>query len=141
MKTATALLVFLSLTATVSHAQDATRKATDPETAREQQKAQQQDTRVKPPADTTLPVAKDKRRDYLLEAIVIPNKTIAKNFETAVLVDENGKIHTGIVKSENDEAITLVQADGRQVTILTETIELRRAGRDTRVSSLTVPSI
>ena len=32
-------------------------------------------------------IAVEKKRDYLLEPIVAPNKTVAKNFETVVILD------------------------------------------------------
>src|SRR5262249_33994115 len=41
----------------------------------------------------------DKNREYLLEAIVDPNRQIAKGFETAILQMEDGQVHAGIIKS------------------------------------------
>ena len=49
----------------------------------------------------------DKRRDYLLESIVDPNKQIAKGFETAILQLANGKVYAGIIKSEDNQHLRL----------------------------------
>ncbi|MGE5193426.1 MAG: PVC-type heme-binding CxxCH protein, partial [Deltaproteobacteria bacterium] len=49
------------------------------------------------------------KRDYLLEAIVLPDKQIAKGFDPVVIVTESGKVHAGIIKED----------DGRQVRLMT----------------------
>lgn len=74
-------------------------------------------------------IALEKNRDYLLESIVLPNKTIAKDFDAVMLATDDGKIHTGIVKSENDETIQIITAEAKLETIDKETIEERRAAK------------
>ncbi|MBW3598012.1 MAG: HEAT repeat domain-containing protein [Planctomycetes bacterium] len=74
-------------------------------------------------------IGADKKRDYLLEAIVAPSRTIAKNFETAVVATEEGFVHTGVVKFEDEAVLRLVTAEGKQITIDKETIEERRTGK------------
>ena len=81
-------------------------------------------------------IAKEKKREYLLEAIVQPNKVIAKGFETAVIIDIDGKVQAGIVKQENDEHVQLLTADGQLVTILQDDIDARRAGESAMPSDL-----
>lgn len=71
----------------------------------------------------------DKQRDYLLEAIVAPNAKIAKGFETAVLLMEDGKVHTGIVKAEDDRVVTLMLADGALLRLNQSEIEERAQGK------------
>lgn len=74
-------------------------------------------------------IAKQKDRRYLLEAIVLPDATIAQNFETAIVLTEDGEIFTGIVKSETDAELVLVLADGKTVTIAIDAITDRRKGK------------
>lgn len=73
--------------------------------------------------------AADKKRDYLLEALVLPNKTIAKGFETVVIRDFDGQTHTGIVKLENGDRVELMTAEGKLVMIAKENIEARKEGK------------
>jgi quinoprotein glucose dehydrogenase len=69
------------------------------------------------------------KRDYLLESIVNPNKEIAKGFETVVLTLTNGKIVTGIVKSEDAKEVRLITAEGQLVAVPKKQIDERLAGR------------
>ncbi len=71
----------------------------------------------------------DKKRDYLLESLVDPNKQIAKGFETMILQMSDGKVYAGIVKREDDQMIQLVQPDGRIIAIVKSEIEERAIGR------------
>ena len=73
--------------------------------------------------------AADKKRDYLLEAVVHPNKAIAKGFETVVIRDFEGQTHTGIIKLETEERIELMTAEGKLVTIAKAEIEARKEGK------------
>ena len=74
---------------------------------------------------------KGKDRAYLLESIVVPSAKIAEGFATAVVLTEDGQVHTGVLKSETDEAITLILVDGtktRELAIPTDTILDRADG-------------
>ena len=71
----------------------------------------------------------DKTRTYLLEAIVLPNKAIAKNFESVLLVTDDGIVHSGIVKAEDDQKIQLMTVEGKLVQITKEQIDERREGK------------
>ncbi len=69
-----------------------------------------------------------KTREYLLEAIVTPNSAIAQNFETVVILDDDGKTSSGILKSENDSSLTLMDAQGALIQIKKDSIEERKKG-------------
>lgn len=82
-------------------------------------------------------IAKTKDRTYLLESIVLPNKAIAKGFETALLVLFDGKTVSGIVKSEDDETITLVKPMGEEVRVNKDDVDLRAEGKSGMPEDLT----
>ena len=90
-------------------------------------------------------IAVDMKPDYLLESLVLPSKTIAKNFDTVVLVTSDGLVHTGIVRQEDDEQIRLITAEGKPVSVPKAEIEERKAGKssmpDDLVGKLTKPEL
>jgi len=69
------------------------------------------------------------KRDYLLEAIVDPNKEIAKGFETVVLVLTNGKTHSGILKSEDSKEVRIMTPEGQMLSVPKDQIEERGRGK------------
>ena len=71
----------------------------------------------------------DKTRDYLLEAMVDPNKQIAKGFETAILQMADGKVHAGIIKSDDGQRIQLHKPEGAIVVLEKSAIEDRAVGK------------
>jgi len=71
----------------------------------------------------------DKKRDYLLESIVEPNKQIAKGFETAILEMADGKVYAGIIKKDDEQHLQLQQPDGQIVVIDKSQIEERATGK------------
>lgn len=74
-------------------------------------------------------IGKDKDRAYLLEAIVDPNAKIAKGFETVILVTADGKIHSGILKSEDDSVVQLMTPTGALVSVAKDEIDERANGQ------------
>lgn len=80
-------------------------------------------------------------REYLLESIVAPDKTIAKGFETVVVVTADGLAHTGVVKAEDDRQLTLITPEAKLITIPKDQIDERARGPssmpDTLVKYLT----
>ena len=64
-----------------------------------------------------------------MEAIAAPNKAIAKGFETVNIVDDNGKIHAGILKSEDDKVVKLMTAEGKLISIAKDSIDERGSGK------------
>jgi quinoprotein glucose dehydrogenase len=77
------------------------------------------------------------KRDYLLESIVVPNKQIAKGFETVVLTLKNGKSQTGVLKSEDAREVRLMTADGQLIAVLKNQIDERETGKSAMPEDLT----
>ncbi len=73
-------------------------------------------------------IAKEKARDYLLEAIVAPDAKVADAFRTTVLVTDDGRTVAGIVTGEKDGILSLKNADGSVVEVALDTIEDRASG-------------
>lgn len=74
-------------------------------------------------------IGKQKNRQYLIESIVLPNKEIAKGFESAILILDTGRVATGIVKKENEETLTLELSDKKIQVIDKESILNRQKGQ------------
>jgi quinoprotein glucose dehydrogenase len=68
-------------------------------------------------------------RPYLLEAIVEPNKEIAKGYETTVLLTSTGQVYSGIIKSEDERALVLITAEGKLLHVRKDQIEERQRGK------------
>jgi len=66
-------------------------------------------------------------REYLLESIVVPNKTIAKGFESVLITTLDGKSVSGVLKGEDEKEVRLMTAEAKPVTVLKADIEDRRA--------------
>ncbi len=66
-------------------------------------------------------------RWYLLEAIVQPNRSIAKGFESVLITTEEGQVISGVLRSEDADSLQLIKADGTPVTIAKSNIESRTA--------------
>jgi quinoprotein glucose dehydrogenase len=69
------------------------------------------------------------KRDYLLEAIVLPDKQIARGFDPVVIVTESGKVHAGIIKEDNGKQVRLMTAEGNVVVIPKAEIDEQVRGR------------
>ncbi|MEQ9410407.1 MAG: PQQ-dependent sugar dehydrogenase [Fuerstiella sp.] len=82
-------------------------------------------------------IAKDKDRSYLLEAIVDPNAKIARGFETTIIVDIDGRIHSGIIKEETEQFVRLMTPQGALITVATEEIDERAKGQSGMPSDIT----
>ena len=82
-------------------------------------------------------IGKQKDRRYLLEAVCVPDAQIAKGFETAVIANDLGQVFSGVVKTENDNFVELIQNDGGQVRVLQDEIVARRKGKSSMPEDLT----
>jgi len=74
-------------------------------------------------------IGKEKTREYLLESIVDPNRQIAKGFDSVVVLDRDGKVHSGVLKREIDDRLELMTAEGILITIRKDEIEARKVGQ------------
>jgi quinoprotein glucose dehydrogenase len=85
------------------------------------------------------------KRDYLLEAIVMPNKQIAKGYESVLITKTDGKSITGVLKSEDAKEVRVMTAEGLLVVIKKEDIDERRATKTAMpedvVQKLTKPEL
>ncbi|MEK6248635.1 MAG: HEAT repeat domain-containing protein, partial [Planctomycetales bacterium] len=68
-------------------------------------------------------------REYLLESIVDPNATIAKGFETTVIMTEDGRIVSGIVQDENQQRVRLLTPKLKTVDVQIDRINDRFTGK------------
>ena len=73
-------------------------------------------------------VGKRQTREYLLESIVIPNKQIAKGFETIIATLRNGTAYAGTLKSEDENELVLNSPEDGVVTIKKSEIDKRERG-------------
>ena len=69
------------------------------------------------------------KRDYLLEAIVLPNAQIAKGFDSVTLFLNNGKSVSGVLKGETDIEVKIVTAEGQPLTIRKADIDERQVAK------------
>jgi quinoprotein glucose dehydrogenase len=69
------------------------------------------------------------QRDYLLESMLLPNKQIAKGFETVVLTLKSGKSVVGILKAEDAKEVRLMTAEGNLVVVAKTQIDERQTGK------------
>jgi quinoprotein glucose dehydrogenase len=69
------------------------------------------------------------KRDYLLESIVLPSKTIAKGFETVVLTLTNGKTIVGVLRQEDAREVQVMTAEGQLLKVAKDQIDERTTGK------------
>ncbi|HVL12532.1 MAG TPA: c-type cytochrome, partial [Gemmata sp.] len=70
----------------------------------------------------------EKDRRYLLESIALPSAKIAKGFETVILILEDERTISGIIKSEDKTTIKLVTAENKEVVVPVKDVAARRTG-------------
>ncbi len=73
-------------------------------------------------------IASQKDRVYLLESIVAPNRQIAQGFGSVVLATDDGRALSGVLRSEDDERLELITAEGKLVVVPKASIEERTTG-------------
>lgn len=73
-------------------------------------------------------IAEKRDLRYLLESICLPDAAIAEGYETAVIVDEDGRVTSGIVRGDDGDVVELLQADGTTVLIDPAEIVERKRG-------------
>jgi putative heme-binding domain-containing protein len=64
-------------------------------------------------------------RTHLIESVLDPSAEITQGYHATIIETKSGRLLTGIVKSESPTAVTLLDAEGRQVTIAARDVESR----------------
>jgi putative heme-binding domain-containing protein len=67
--------------------------------------------------------------DYLVEALLLPNKAVKEGYHTLEIVTTDGKLTSGIKVRESEKEIVLRDKDGREITIPTADIDTKKPGR------------
>jgi quinoprotein glucose dehydrogenase len=73
-------------------------------------------------------IAATKDRNYLLTALLDPNKDIAPGFEAVTVNMKAGTRYTGVVRREDEREITLDAGDGATIQIIKAEVEKRTKG-------------
>jgi quinoprotein glucose dehydrogenase len=68
-------------------------------------------------------------REYLLAALVDPNRDVAKGFETVVLALADGRVVAGVLKAETDAELELVTPEALTVRVPKDQIDERTTGK------------
>ncbi|QDT02752.1 Cytochrome c [Rubripirellula lacrimiformis] len=64
----------------------------------------------------------------LLEDIVVPNLNVDQAFRTTSVLIDDGRVIVGLIRSETDDSVTIVDATGKPISIDVDAIEQRRDG-------------
>ena len=81
-------------------------------------------------------IGSKQKRDYLLESIILPEKNIAKGFESLIIVLSNGKTVTGILKQDKPNEIVLMDFEGKLMTVKKADIEEKKIGKSAMPADL-----
>jgi putative heme-binding domain-containing protein len=64
-------------------------------------------------------------RTHLIESILDPSAEITQGYHATIIETKSGRVFTGIVKSESPTSVTLLDGEGKQVTVALRDIESR----------------
>jgi quinoprotein glucose dehydrogenase len=73
-------------------------------------------------------IGAQKTREYLLEALLLPNKEIAQGFAQVVLLLKSEVVESGRIEADGPTEVTLLLADGNRKKIATKDIQARKVG-------------
>jgi quinoprotein glucose dehydrogenase len=73
-------------------------------------------------------IGAQKSREYLLEALLLPNKDIAQGFAQVVLLLKSDAVESGRIEAESPTEVSLILADGSRKKIATKDIQARKVG-------------
>ncbi|MFM1768697.1 MAG: hypothetical protein RJA22_1226 [Verrucomicrobiota bacterium] len=73
-------------------------------------------------------IGAQKSREYLLEAILYPNRQIAQGFESVVVTLQNGATYAGTLKKETDTTLDILSPEDGPVTVKKSEIQKRERG-------------
>jgi len=77
--------------------------------------------------------------DYLLDAIVEPNKAVKENYHSLIVGTDDGRVVTGVKLRQSDAELVLRDADDREISLPTSTIEDQKPGPSLMPAGLTDP--
>jgi len=81
-------------------------------------------------------IGSKQKRAYLLESLILPEKNIAKGFESLIMVLTNGKTITGILKQDKPNEIVLMDFEGKLITVKKTDIEEKKTGKSAMPADL-----
>jgi len=81
-------------------------------------------------------IAKEKNREYLLEAIVAPNAKIAKGFEPVIAVMDSGKVYAGTKRSDDGTTLQVMLPDGTMISLAKDEIDELAKGQSAMPADL-----
>lgn len=64
----------------------------------------------------------------LLEDIALPDRNVDRAFRTTTFITTDGRAINGLIRSENEAAVTIVGNDGKPIELSLDDIEVRREG-------------
>ena len=67
--------------------------------------------------------------DYLVDSLLEPGKAVKENYHALVVATADGKVYTGIKLRQTDSELVMRDAEDREVTIPTSSIEEQKTGR------------
>ncbi|QVL30631.1 HEAT repeat domain-containing protein [Telmatocola sphagniphila] len=68
-------------------------------------------------------------REYLLESIVLPNKQIAKGYESVIVVTNDGQTITGVLRGDDGTTLKIINAEGKVFNVKKTDIEEKRPSK------------
>lgn len=66
--------------------------------------------------------------DYLVDSLLDPNRKIKENYQSLIVVTDEGKVHNGIRVSQSERELILRSAEDIEVAIPVDTIEIQKPG-------------
>ncbi len=75
--------------------------------------------------------------DYLINALLDPNKQVKENYHTQIVVTNEGQTVSGILVRESDSDVLLRDAEGREISVPRDTIDERAQGVSLMPAGLT----
>jgi putative heme-binding domain-containing protein len=80
-------------------------------------------------------------RTHLIESILNPSAEIAQGYHATTIHTTSGRIFTGILRSESSTAVTLLDVEGKQITVPLRNIELREVSKTSLMPTGLVDSL
>jgi putative heme-binding domain-containing protein len=65
-------------------------------------------------------------REHLIESVLEPSRQIVEGYRSTIVALEDGRVLTGLVKSETGTKLTLVDAEARELTVAKSDIAARK---------------